>query len=247
MNGNPDAPGTMSGSAPPSRTVGCPSPLGRDAHPTTEEPPMPLAARRASAALASAFAPVLAFALVACDAPTAADPARHAAGEPAPAAAVAADPSPPPVSTMEELPGGVFRFTSVAVLDAPEGAVWAKVHNIQKLVEMVLPGIASDFQWLDGGGPSKVPSRYQFVALGSPVVEEVTLQDKKDKVLEYRLVTPALGIQTYLATVALDPIDNTHTRVTYTRLMTFDDPASAASFAALFEQEIAALQAHFAK
>ena len=179
----------------------------------------------------------------ACSAPTGADDATRPAPEATPAAAVVAD---APVSTVEPLPDGGFRFTSVATLDAPEGAVWAKVHNIEKLVEIVLPGIASDFQWVDGGKPSKVPSRYRFIALGSPVLEEVFHQDKAAHVLRYRLVTPALGIQTYVATIELDAVDNNHTRVVYTRDMTFDDPASAASFAALFEQEIAYLQAYFA-
>jgi hypothetical protein len=53
-------------------------------------------------------------------------------------------------------------------------------------------------------------------------------------------------VATHAATIALDPVDNDHTRVTYVRDMTFDDPASAASLAAPFEQEIACLQAYFA-
>jgi hypothetical protein len=151
----------------------------------------------------------------------------------------------PPVSTVTPLGDGVYRFTSTAILDVPEGAAWAKIHDIETLIAIVLPA-ATDFEWLDGGGSSKVPSRYQFNALGSVVVEEVYLQDHAEKVLGYRLVTPALGIQTYDATVALDRLDNDHTVVTYTRDMAFDDPASVAAFAALFEQEIAALHTYFA-
>jgi hypothetical protein len=151
----------------------------------------------------------------------------------------------PPVSTVTPLADGVYRFTSTAILDVPQGAAWAKIHDIETLLAIVLPS-ATDFQWLDGGGSSRVPSRYQFNALGSTVVEEVYRQDHAEKVLGYRLVIPALGIQTYDATVALDPLDNDHTIVTYTRDMTFDDPASVAAFAALFEQEVGALHAYFA-
>jgi hypothetical protein len=151
-----------------------------------------------------------------------------------------------PVSTVTPLEGGGFRFTSTAVLDAPEGAVWAKIHNIEKVVEIALPGIASDFQWVDGGSPGKVPSRYTFSALGSPVLEEVFFVDPDDKVLKYQLVTPALGIQSYVATISLDPVDNDHTTISFSRDIVFDDPASADAFAALFEQEIANLQAYFA-
>lgn len=190
----------------------------------------------ASVALAS-------VALAACGDTPAAPEAPEAPSLPPAVAVVAAD---APVSTVQELPGGVFRFTSTATLDAPAGAAWAKVHNIQKMVEVLLVGVASDFQWVDGGGPSKVPSRFTFTALGASVLEEVFVQDKEAKVLRYRLVTPALGIQSYVATIDLDPIDNDHTRVTYTRDMTFDDPASVPGFDALFQQEIANLVALFA-
>ena len=151
-----------------------------------------------------------------------------------------------PISTVTPLEGGGFRFTSTAVLDAPEGAAWAKIHNIEKVVEIALPGIASDFQWLDGGSPGKVPSRFTFLALGSSVLEEVFFVDHGEKVLRYRLVTPALGIQSYVATISLDAVDNDHTTISFSRDMVFDDPASVDGFAALFEQEIASLQAHFA-
>jgi hypothetical protein len=144
------------------------------------------------------------------------------------------------------LEGGGFRFTSTAVLDAPQGAVWAKVHNIEKVVEIALPGVATDFRWLDGGSPGKVPSRFTFSALGSSVLEEVFFIDRADKVLGYRLVTPALGIRNYVATIGLDPVDSHHTAISFSRDLVFEDPASVDAFAALFEQEIAALQAYFA-
>jgi hypothetical protein len=185
----------------------------------------------------------LALAAACSDTPAAPETPQAPPAPPA-VAIVSAD---APVSTVEDLGGGLFRFTSTATLDAPEGAAWAKVHNIQKMVEVLLVGVASDFQWVDGGGPSKVPSRFTFNALGSPVLEEVFRQDKEEKVLGYRLVTPALGIQSYVATIDLDPIDNDHTRVTYTRDMRFDDPTSAVpAFDALFQTEIANLVALFA-
>ena len=180
----------------------------------------------------------LAFA-AGCDSPTGDDDAALRV----PAAPVL---SAEPVSTVTPLEGGGFRFTSTAVLDAPEGAVWAKIHNIEKVVEIALPGIASDFQWLDGGSPGKVPSRYTFLALGSSVLEEVSYVDPDDRVLMYRLVTPALGIQSYVATISLDPVDSHHTAISFSRDIVFDDPASVNGFAALFEQEIANIQAYFA-
>ena len=41
-------------------------------------------------------------------------------------------------------------------------------------------------------------------------------------------------------------MDNDHTAISFSRDMVFDDPASVDGFAALFEQEIANLQAYFA-
>lgn len=157
-----------------------------------------------------------------------------------------AAPATAPVSRVTPIEGGGFRFTSTAVLDVPEGAAWAKIHNIEKVVEIALPGIASDFQWIGGGGPSKVPSRFQFSALGSGVLEEVFFVDGEDRVLKYRLVTPALGIQRYSAAISLDAIDHNHTRITFSRDLVFEDPASVDAFAALFAQEIASLRAYFA-
>lgn len=179
-----------------------------------------------------------------CALPTDDDPARNAPEARAASAAAAA--SPAPVSTVTPLPGGGFRFVSTAVLDAPEGAVWAKVHSIETLTEIALPGIASDFQWLDGGNPARVPSRYQFTALGATVREEVIFLDRAEKVLKYRLVTPALGIHSYAGTLSLDPVDNDHTLITFSRDVVFDDPAAVAGFTALFEQEIDLIQAYFA-
>jgi Polyketide cyclase / dehydrase and lipid transport len=187
-------------------------------------------------------ASVLAAALAGCLSPSDADPAaRAAAGE---VSASHGTPQ-PPVSTVTPLPGGGFRFTSTAVLDAPEGAAWAKVGDIRKLLEIALPA-ATGFQWLDGGNPARVPSRYSFQALGATVVEEITLRDRREKVLGYRVVHPALGLRSYTATISLDPAGNTRTAITFSRDITFDDPSAVDTWAALFEQEIADIQAYFA-
>lgn len=185
---------------------------------------------------------VLAAALAGCQSPSDADPAARAAG-----AEIFASHSTtqPPVSTVTPLPGGGFRFTSTAVLDAPEGAAWARIGDIRKLLEIALPA-ATDFQWLDGGNLARVPSRYSFQALGATVVEEVTLRDVTEREFGYRVVYPTLGLQSYAATVSLDPVDNTHTVITFSRDITFDDPSAVDTWAALFEQEIADIQAYFA-
>jgi hypothetical protein len=153
----------------------------------------------------------------------------------------------PAVSTVTQLDDGTFRFVSTATANLPVGAVWPTVQNLEKLVETVLTGIASNFQWVDGGNPGTVPSRYTFVVNGTSLLEEVYSRSHDDHVIQYRLVTPALGIQSYAATIALTAVEGGRTRIVYSRDMRFDDPAAAGGFAELFELEIANLQAYLAK
>lgn len=195
--------------------------------------------RRTSPILATT---VLAAALAGCLSPSDADPTARAAGAEVSASHGVTQ---PPVSTVTPLPGGGFRFTSTALLDAPEGAAWAKIGDIRALLEIALPA-AEGFQWLDGGNLARVPSRYTFEALGATVVEEITLRDVRERVLGYRVVFPTLGLQSYAATISLEPADNTHTVITFSRDITFDDPSAVDTWAALFEQEIADIQAYFA-
>lgn len=196
--------------------------------------------RRTQSILAST---VFAAALAGCLSPSDADPGARAAGVQISASHSVTQ---PPVSTVTPLPDGGFRFVSTAVLDAPEGAAWAKIGDIRQFLAIALPA-ATNFQWQDGGNLARVPSRYSFDALGATVVEEVTLRNVTEREFGYRVVFPVLGLQSYTATVTLDPVDNTHTRITFSRDITFDDPSAVDSWAALFEQEIADIQAYFAR
>lgn len=153
--------------------------------------------------------------------------------------------SPTPVSSVTPLPDGRFRFVSTAVVCATEGKVWNTIKDIEQVVAIALPGIASNFQWLDGGSAKQVPSDFQFDALGGAVHEQVYYLSHEDHVLGYRLVTPALGIVTYVAAMDVDKLANGQSRLTFSRDILFEDPAVVPDFAALFEQEIASLQAHF--
>jgi hypothetical protein len=155
--------------------------------------------------------------------------------------------SPTPVSSVTPLPDGSFRFVSTAVLCASQGDVWNTIKDIEEVVAIALPGIASDFVWLDGGSAKQVPSDFQFNALGSLVHEQVFYRSHADHVLGYQLVEPALGIQSYVATMDVDEGSYGQSQLSFARTMRFDDPAVVPDFAALFEQEIASLQAHFAK
>jgi hypothetical protein len=155
------------------------------------------------------------------------------------------DPPPPPVSSVTQLPDGRFRFVSTAIVAAPVGRVWTVIRDIEQVVQIALPGIASDFTWVNGGSAQRVPSEFQFAALGATVHEEVFDRSVPERTLRYRLVVPALGLQTYVGTMQVEHMNQGRSRLTFSRDIRFDDPASAPSFATLFEQEIASLQAHF--
>jgi hypothetical protein len=185
----------------------------------------------------------LAVALAAaCDSPTATESSLRAPA--APSRSMASETPAAPVSTVTDLGNDTFRFVSTAVVDQPIGAVWAIVHNLEKDIQIALP-TATDFKWLDGGSPGTVPSRYTFTVFGTTLLEEVWYMNHADYVVSYRLVTPALGILAYGGTIDLDPIDETHTLLTFTREATFADPSASTAFAALFHQEAVDIQGYF--
>lgn len=179
-----------------------------------------------------------------------AETASDEPGTPAPVAeAQSADSLEPAPPTFEVTPlaDGSYRFVGEAVVERSVGRVWAEIKNIENVVEVVLPGVASDFQWVDGGGPGKVPSRFSFVASGTTMLEEVFHRSHADHEIRYRLVTPGLGIVSYTATIALAEEDAQRTRVVYTREMSFADPALVPSFIDLLQLEMVNLQNHFAR
>jgi hypothetical protein len=158
-------------------------------------------------------------------------------------------PSPAAAPTFETtpLPDGGYRFVGAVVVNLPIGAVWAKCRNIETLLEIVLPGIASNFQWVEGGNPGVVPARFTFEANGATLLEEVYYRSDEDHVLKYQLVNPSLGMESYLAAVELTSQGATGTLVVYTREMRFADPSLVGSFTGLLQLEMENLQAHFAK
>jgi hypothetical protein len=92
------------------------------------------------------------------------------------------------------------------ILDASAGEAWSQLRDFEQLAEIALPGLVSDFEWLNGGGPEQIPSTFQFVTGGTTVVEEIYYRNDSAYTLRYRLVDPALGIQEYDAQISLIPL-----------------------------------------
>jgi hypothetical protein len=199
--------------------------------------------KRLNLVLALSFIALTLASAAGCVTATDEDPAEHAEE----ALSTDISPSDEPTFEITRLDDGGFRFVSVAAVGLPAGALWAKLSNMAQVVSIVLPGVASDFQWVDGGCPGKVPSRFQFSVNGVLLLEEIFYRNHDDKVLQYRLVTPALGIESYVGTLELDEVDAEVTVITFSREMRFADPASADALIGLLQAEMVNLQAYFAR
>lgn len=134
---------------------------------------------------------------------------------------------------------------ATATFDQPVGRIWALFCNFERLVATALPGVASDFEWLDGS-PERVPSRFQFVASGTKIREEIYHRDEAEHLLRYRMLEPALGILEYDSALQLTPISDEQTVYTATRIMRIE-PDALDGLAGLIALETQNLKTHFAK
>lgn len=159
------------------------------------------------------------------------------------------DPSTAAAPTFEITPlaDGGYRFVGTVVVNRPIDAVWARCQDPEKLLEVILPGVASNFQWVSGGSPDVVPARFTFEANGATPVEEVYFRSHEDHELKYKLVTPALGMESYDATIALTSQGPQSTLVVYSREIRFTDPSLVDSFSGLLQRELTNMQAYYAK
>ena len=139
-----------------------------------------------------------------------------------------------------------YVIVATATLDRPVAEVWALIDDFEELIAVALPGVAGDFEWLDGGGPGKAPSRFQFVASGVQVVEEVYHRDEDQHVLGYRLLQPTLGIMKIDAVFELAPKSDAQTLYWIRREVTLE-PGAVDGLVGLIKLETQNLADHFAR
>ena len=130
-------------------------------------------------------------------------------------------------------------------MDAPVGKVWALMEDFQRFVKVLLPTVP--FEWLDGGGPDKVPSRYQLTVGDARLVEELDYRNEREHTLRYHLITPGLGLVAYSAEVKLTAAGEGRTGVEYMRDFTMQPGVSVEPLTQLSHQEFADMKKHFAK
>jgi hypothetical protein len=148
--------------------------------------------------------------------------------------------------TVTEVGPNQYVIVATATFDHSIGKVWATLHNFEKLAEIGLPGVAADFQWLNGGSPGQIPSTFQFAVGDTIILEEVYARDKDDYTMRYHLLEPALGIVSYDALFELAPISNEQTAYSITREVTLE-PGVIDGLAGLIAVETQNMQDHFAK
>jgi carbon monoxide dehydrogenase subunit G len=142
---------------------------------------------------------------------------------------------------------GLNRYILVhrGTMDAPIGKVWALLQDFQRFVGVLLPTVA--FEWVDGGNPGKVPSRYQLTVGETRLVEELDYRDERAHTLRYHLITPGLGMLAYSAEVKLTAAGEQQTVVEYMRDFTMQPGASVDGLTQLSHQEFADMKKHFAR
>lgn len=131
------------------------------------------------------------------------------------------------------------------LLDAPLGEVWPVLRDVERFWDAVLPDAAPTFLWLDGGGPETIPSRFQFTAAGSTLVEEVSYRSEEEHQLLVRLVEPALGMQAYYGFWDLSRACGNKAVLEYTRYIELEPGTDVEFFRAVFAQEFIDVQAYF--
>jgi hypothetical protein len=147
--------------------------------------------------------------------------------------------------TVTELAPGRYAFFQRVTLDGAIDHVWAKVRNFQQLVKILIP--TAGFDWVEGGNPGRVPARYEITFGGDRVVEEIVRRDDFAHSLTYHLIVPGLGMQAYVGEIFLFKLSERQTALEYTRDITLQPGASIEPLKQLAPQQLAALQAHFAK
>jgi hypothetical protein len=139
------------------------------------------------------------------------------------------------------------------VLDADPDTVWTEVRDVLKLVKILFGDTVGNAQWMEGGSPDRVPSRYEFTMLQNQglVQQEVVGRNEVDRSLTYRTVAPVLCLYDYVATYRVFPVTNEPGRsfLEYRReFMVTDDaaPEIVQGLMGMMESQISVVRDYFA-
>lgn len=141
-----------------------------------------------------------------------------------------------------------YRISATATVGCPPTEVWALMWDWERLLEVGMPGMARDFEWLSGS-PDEVPSTFQFEVAGALVKEEI-YERREDAssgryILRYRTLEPALGILEYDAVLELARADDGRTDYSAVREVRLAPEATPDMLAEMVESETRVLVEHF--
>ncbi|MFT7840332.1 SRPBCC family protein [Saccharothrix sp. BKS2] len=147
-----------------------------------------------------------------------------------------------------------FSVYHSAVLDAAPDVVWAQVRDMMVLLDIVFGEGVDNAHWVSGGSAEHVPSSFEFTLLPNNDLarEEVVGRSEVDRSLTYRSVAQVLFIVDYVATYRVLPVTGEPGRsfIEWTREFRLVPDAPDGfldGIGALFAQEIATVEAHFAR
>lgn len=142
-----------------------------------------------------------------------------------------------------------YRIVATTTIESPAGKVWALLQDWEKFLAVGLPGFASDFEWLTGG-PTQVPSTFQFTVTDTPIKEEIyersAGEEEGEYRLRYRVLEPALGILEYDAILELRRLSDTRTAFSAVRDVRLEPGTGPDQLAGIVELETQHLREHFA-
>jgi hypothetical protein len=139
------------------------------------------------------------------------------------------------------------------VLDADPDTVWTEVRDVLKLVKILFGDTVGGVEWVEGGSPERVPSRYEFTMLATQglVQQEVAGRDDVARSLTYRTLAPVLCLYDYIATYRVFPVTNDPGRsfLEYSReFMVTDDaePGIVEALMTMMDNQISVVRDYFA-
>lgn len=141
-----------------------------------------------------------------------------------------------------------YRITATAEFDATATRVWELLLDWEQFVAVGLPGMTGDFEWLSGG-PTQVPSTFQFAIAGATLKEEIyecaTDAGYGKYSLRYRALEPALGVVEYDAILELQQLAGARTGFQAVREVRLEPGASPDMLTEMVRSETQCLKEHY--
>lgn len=144
-------------------------------------------------------------------------------------------------------------INSSTIVDADPDSVWTELRDVTRMVKIVFGDTVGNVEWIEGGTPERVPSRYDFTMPPSDDVahQEIVGRDELARSVTYRSLDRVLCVADYLGHYRVVPVTSDPDRciVEWTREFTVTDDAQPEVLDAvinMMENQINTLREYFA-